>query len=161
MWQALGQKMFAPYGLWTNTTVKVSVLEFEQYKAQFIFDINAIVEMEEIPPDLILNWDHTGINYVPASNWTMAKEGSKRVEIVGKGDKRQITAVFGCTMQGEFLPPQIIYGGKTPKCLPSAPFPSSWDIIFTENHWANEKTTESYIKNILVPFLSRHRSAET
>ena len=44
-----------------NTTVKVSVLEFERYKAQFIFDINAIVEMEEIPPDLILNWDHTGI----------------------------------------------------------------------------------------------------
>ena len=62
---------------------------------------------------------------MPVSNWTMAKEGSKRVEIVGKGDKRQITAVFGCTMQGEFLPPQIIYAGKTPKCLPSAPFPSS------------------------------------
>ena len=36
----------------TNTTVRVSVLEFERP------DINAI---EEIPPDIILNWDHTGL----------------------------------------------------------------------------------------------------
>ena len=36
-------------------------------KAQFVFDIQAIVEMEEIPPDLIINWDHTGIHYVPVS----------------------------------------------------------------------------------------------
>ncbi len=39
-----------------------------------------IAEMEEIPDDLIINWDHTGLNYVPVSKWTMAKEGSKRVE---------------------------------------------------------------------------------
>ena len=67
-----------------------------------------------------INWDHTGINYAPVSKWTMAKEGSKRVDIVGMDDKRQITAVFGCTMDGDFLPPQIIYGGKTPQCLPTA-----------------------------------------
>ena len=105
-----------------NTTAKVTVSDFEACKSQFLFDIETIVEMEEIPKDLIINWDHTGIKYVPVGNWTMAKEGSKRVEIVGMDDKRQITAVFGCTMEGEFLPPQIIYGGKTPRCLPSAKF---------------------------------------
>ena len=62
-------------------------------------------------------------------------------------------------MDGEFLPPQIIYGGKTPRCLPSVAFPSSWDITFSKNHWANEKTTESYIKSILIPFLQKKRSA--
>jgi hypothetical protein len=77
--------------------------------------------MEDIPNDLVLNWDHTGIKYVPVGNWTRAKEGSKRVDIVGMDDKRQITAVFGCTMEGEFLPPQIIYGGK---------FPGFWDITY-------------------------------
>ncbi len=70
----------------------------EACKTQFLFDIDTIVEMEEIPRDLIINWDHTGIKYVPVSNWTMAKEGSKRVAIVGIDDKRQITAVFECTM---------------------------------------------------------------
>ena len=54
--------------------------------------------MEEIPDSLIINWDQTGINYVPVSQWTMAKEGSKRVEVVGLNDKRQSTAVFAGTL---------------------------------------------------------------
>ena len=86
--------------------------DFEACKSQFLFDINAIVEMEEIPTDLIINWDHTGIKYVPVGNWTLAKEGSEGVDIVGLDDKRQLTAVFGCNMKGEFLPLQIIYGRK-------------------------------------------------
>ncbi len=49
--------------------------------------------MEEIPPELILNWDQTGIHLVPAAAWTMDQIGSKRVE-VGVNDKKQITAVF-------------------------------------------------------------------
>ena len=43
---------------------------------------------------MIYNWDHTGINYVTVSNWTMEVEGSKKVPIVGLDDKRQITVVF-------------------------------------------------------------------
>lgn len=34
--------------------------------------------MEEIPPALMLYWDHTSLKYVPSSPWMMAKEGSKR-----------------------------------------------------------------------------------
>ena len=59
-----------------NTKSKVTVEEFEALKTQFIFDIEVISQMEEVPNDLIINWDHTGINYVPTSNWTMAEEGS-------------------------------------------------------------------------------------
>jgi hypothetical protein len=74
-----------------NTKTNISLPDFERYKAQFIFDVIAVIEMEEIPSDLVINWDQTGIHYVPVSSWTMAKEGSKRVEIVGIDDKRQIT----------------------------------------------------------------------
>ena len=69
----------------------------------------------------------------------------------GADDKRQITAVFANTMAGDFLYPQIIYAGKTSRCLPSAPFPKGWHVTYTENHWANEKTTEDYINQILLP----------
>lgn len=112
--------------------------------------------MEEIPNCLI---DHTGLNYVPSSQWTMAKEGSQRVELVGLNDKRQITAVFGCTMEGDFLPPQLIYAGKTPRCLPTMKFPSDWHVTYTCNHWANEKTTLDYIEKILIPYISSKREA--
>ena len=82
----------------------MSVAKFESFKAHFLFDIQVITTMEDIPEGLIINWDQTGIHYVPVSNWTMAKEGSKRVEIAGADHKRQITAVFGGTMSGDFLP---------------------------------------------------------
>ena len=65
--------------------------------------------MEEIPAELILNWDQTGIMIVPSNSWTMDKMGTKRVEIVGLKDKRQITAVFCSTILGDFLPLQLIY----------------------------------------------------
>ncbi len=128
---------------------------FESYKKQFLFEIQTIVEMEEIPPSLIINWDHTGLNYIPVSKWTMAEEGSKRVEIIGLDDKRQITAVFGSTMAGDFLPPQLIYTGKTWKCLPTVKFEDSWHVTCTPNHWANEQTTRDYIMKILVPYVAQ------
>ena len=87
-----------------STKAKVDVEEFETLKDQFLLSIKTIVILDEIPLDLIINWDQTDINYVPVSSWTMEVEGSKRVEFVGKDDKRQITAVFGGSMTGNFLP---------------------------------------------------------
>lgn len=141
----------------SSTKAKVTVSDFEEKKAQFLFDIESIIVMEEIPSDLVINWDHTGINYVPVSSWTMAPEGAKRIEIAGVDDKRQITAVFAGTMSGKFLPPQIIYKGKTEKCLPTVEFPKEWHITNTPNHWANEQTTEAYIIKILLPYIVKKR----
>lgn len=114
--------------------------------------------MDDIPPQLIINWDQTGIKYVPVSSWTMAPRGSKRVEIIGIDDKRQITGVFGCSLSGDFLPVQLIYKGKTQKCLPrSVPFPSDWNITFSENHWSNESTMIEYITKLILPYIDRKK----
>ena len=132
---------------------KVSVENFQVRKEQFLFDVKVIIEMEDISTDLVINWDQTGIHYVPVSNYTMEKEGSKRIELVGIEDKRQITAVFSGTMSGVFLPMQLIYQGKTPKCLPSVQFPSNWNVTFTDNHWSNETTMLAYLEKILFPYI--------
>ena len=68
----------------------------------------------------------------------MEAPGTKRVEIIGKDDKWQLTAVLGCSMSGDFLPSQLIYQGKTKRCLSHFQFPHSWDVTYSENHWANE-----------------------
>ena len=39
-----------------------------------------------------------GIKIIPSTSWTMAKHGSKCVDIVGTDDERQITALFCGTM---------------------------------------------------------------
>ena len=141
----------------TSTKAKISLPDFKRYKAQFIFDVKAMIEIEEIPSDLVISWDQTGIHYVPVSSWMMAKEDSKQVEIAGIDDKRQITTVFGGTMSGDFLPPQIIYQGKMNNCLPSVKFPSDWHISFTENHWSNEKAMVDYLEKILFPYIKKKR----
>ena len=117
------------------------------YKKQFLLDIKVVVNLEDILNELILNWDQTAINYVPVSNWTMAKEGSKKVKIAGVDDKRQITVVLAGALTGELLPLQLIYQGKTKKCLPKVKFPKDWLISYTPNHWCNEITMEAYVHN--------------
>ena len=79
--------------------------------------------MLEITPYLVINWDQTGIHYVPVSSWTMEIAGLKQVEIAGGDNKRQITVVFVGTLDGDFLPPQLIYQGKTPRCHPNIALP--------------------------------------
>ena len=138
-----------------STKAKVFVSDFDQLKSQFVFDVKAIVKMEEIPGEFVINWDQTGIHYLPVSSWVMAKEGSKRVEIAGIDDKRQITAVFGGTMAEDFLPPQLICQGKTRKSLPPVTFPPDWYVTFTENHWSNEKAMVDYLEKIFFHILRR------
>ena len=53
-------------------------------------------------------------------------EKEKRVEILGIDDKRQITAVLWQPQDGNFLPIQVIYKGKTKRSLPNVEFPSDW-----------------------------------
>ena len=113
--------------------------------------------MEEIPPALILNWDHTGLKYVPVSSWTMAKEGSKRVEISRIDDKHQITALFTVSLDGSFLPIQLIYCGKSRACLPPTKFPSDWHIMYSHNHWANESTSKDHVEKIILLHLQMKR----
>jgi len=97
-------------------------------------DITNIVNMNEIPPQLIINFNQTAINYVPTLSWTMEKQGAKRVEIIGIDDKRQMTAIFGASFSSDFLPPQLVYKGKIKRCLPNYTFPLTWNITYSTNH---------------------------
>lgn len=128
---------------------------FEELKANFLSDIKVVVLMEEIPFPLILNWDYTELKYVPVSSWTMAKDGAKKVFIAGIEDKRQITGVFAITLDGKFLPPQLISQGTTAACLPRTKFPANLHITCSPNHWANEVTTKEYIQRIINPLIRK------
>ena len=136
-----------------NTKAKVTVEHFDELKKLFLLEFNNVVEIDEVPAELIINWDQTGINYIPVSSWTMEEEGSKRLQVLGKDDKRQLTALFACSMSRHFLPVQLVYQGKTVRCLPKYQFPSDWDITFTANHCCNESTMRQYIDKIILPYI--------
>ena len=78
----------------TTAKSKSSPEILKQLKQAFLEEVGAIIEMEEVPAESVLNWDQTAIKIVPSSSLKMEKHGVKRVEIVGADDKHQITALF-------------------------------------------------------------------
>ena len=70
-----------------STKAQVDVSNFKELKKQYLLDINNVIQMDEIPAELMVNFDQIVINYVPVFSWTMEKEGSRLVEIIGKDDK--------------------------------------------------------------------------
>ena len=134
---------------------KMTVENFEAKKGQFLFDITAIVEMEEIPSQLVFIWDQTGISIILGSSWTMELKGSKRVEIVRISDKWQITAVFCSTMAGDLVPLHLSYHGNTSACLPLIHFPAGSHVTCTPNHWSNEEKMKDYLQLIIIPYVER------
>ena len=55
-----------------------------------------------------LAWDHTTINSIPVSSWTMYEKGKRG----GMNDEAD-TVVLGVSKNGHCLPPQVIYTEKT------------------------------------------------
>ena len=94
---------------------------------------------EEVPTELILNWDQTGI----------------RVQMIGVNGKRQMTAIFCGALTCDFLPVQLVYNGKTPCCHPHFEFPLGWHITHFLNHWSTEQTMLQYIEYIILPSFSK------
>jgi len=94
-----------------SSTAKPEIKDLDEKKAKFLKDIKTLVDKHRIPPELIINYDHTGVHLVPVSRWTMAEKGSDKVEIIGLDDKREITGKY--FMQLYYLPytvfPTILY----------------------------------------------------
>ena len=132
---------------------KYTATNFAEAKQQFLDIVVQTVEMEEVCPELILNWDQTGIQIVPSSTWTMNKEGTRRVEMVGAKDKHQITALFCCTLQGDFLPMQLINKGMASWCHSKLKFLRGWHITHAPKHWSTKETMVQYIYNIIFPYV--------
>ena len=100
-----------------------------------------------------------GVKIIPVSNWTLAEKGLRQIEITGIDDKRDMTALLAATASGELLPPQLLYQGKTTKCLPVADFPKEWDVHYSPNHWSNHLSMVRYIDTIIIPYVESRRRA--
>ena len=87
------------------------------------------LEEHDIPSCMVVNLDETALPITPVSQWTLAERGSKQIPITGLDDKRQLTAVVACTLEGDWLPLQLLYKGTADRCHPQGvTFPVAWDI---------------------------------
>lgn len=141
-----------------STSAKIIPTEFEKVRADFLLRIKETVADHSIPSFLIVNSDETGLKLIPESEWTMEKEGTKRVAIKGLDDKREVTAFLSITPSGVYLPPQVLYKGTTERCHPVYTFPADWDIWHSASHWSNETTVPRFIDRIIVPYFDQKKN---
>uniref|UniRef100_A0A914W0M0 DDE-1 domain-containing protein n=1 Tax=Plectus sambesii TaxID=2011161 RepID=A0A914W0M0_9BILA len=131
---------------------------FDELRQNFFIKIGSLVKAHEIPDQLIIIFDQTGISIIPTSSYTMEKEGAKQLPVIGKDEKRQIAVVFAVSLAGELLPPKLIYGSKTDACHPKYRFPHDWLIDHTDNHWSTAASIiVRYARSIVIPYVCAQR----
>jgi hypothetical protein len=112
----------------------------------------------QVHPSLVVGMDQTGLNLVPASDWTYDEKGTTSVSSIGAEDKRQITACMASSLSGELLPLQLIFTGLTARCHPAAT-PSSVaagvHITHSPNHWSSLETMQQWVTDVLLPYAER------
>jgi hypothetical protein len=89
--------------------------------ADMVLRLAYFVFIHEIPPELVINADHTGIMLTPMKGrgWMTDEQlKSKDKRVMGQGDKRQFTLLATTSAAGAMLPNQVVLKGKTSKCLP-------------------------------------------
>ena len=65
----------------TTLKSKFTPENFAQLKADFLDDLSSIVELEDIPPELVFYWDQTGIKLVPVSSHTIDDKVSSALKL--------------------------------------------------------------------------------
>ena len=79
--------------------------------------------------------------------------GAKSVVIERNNDKRCITGTFGISFSSNFLPIQLIYGGKTEQSLPRFKFPAEFSLSANPMHYSNTTESIKLIDEIIAPYL--------
>lgn len=116
------------------------------------------IQLHKVHPALVVNMDQTGILLAPADSRTYEAKGAKDVQVIGADDKRQITACIASSLDGDFLPLQLIFQGKTEQCHPPLTQEAKEAYVHlthSENHWSNQTTMQEYISEVLVPYAER------
>ena len=141
------------------TTGKVSISPelHQEIQEAYLYSFVEKIEENDIPASLVLNLDQTPSKFVPDCNKTLAKKESKTVSIAGSADKRMITATFVITLNGDFLPIQLIYGGKTKKSIPAVKFPDEFHVTANHKHYSNEKESLEMMRKIIIPYVEEER----
>ena len=142
-----------------RTTDKPEIPDQAVKEAKLLFQhqIVSIVEDDEIPESLIMNFDQTSLKYAPVSNSTLAKKGSKHIPITVGAFKESITATFGITYSGNFLPMQLVYKGKTQRGFPRGNFPSSFSLSANSKHFSNTQESLKLLDEIIIPYVEKKR----
>ena len=149
---------------WSNRKGRTSKIEpskqfLLEEKLTFQRRIASIIEELDISKELILNLDQTLLSYVSPGKYTFNPKDAKTVPIKGIDDERQITATFTVSMTGTFLPTQLIYDEKTPRCLRRFDFLADFNVTFSDNQWPNTEKSIELFDKVIFSYLKQAKTS--
>ncbi|KAG6814785.1 hypothetical protein H0H93_012246 [Arthromyces matolae] len=130
-----------------------------------LFRIFHLILFYDIPLKLLINMDQTGILILLSHLRTYEKKGARQVDIVGKDEKRAYTLCVATTADGDILPFQQIWTGKTQASLPSPKAPGYNEALKlgiqfttanspkTTSHFSTFKTMKEWMAKILAAYI--------
>ena len=139
-------------------------LDWRQQGVLMAKRIAFFMQAYKVHPSLVVNMDQTGVHLAPVDSRTYETQGTKEVRMIGADDKRQITACVASSLDGDLLPLQLIFQGKTNVCHPpvtAAATEARVHLTHSENHWSNQETMQQYITAVLMPYAERCMLAHT
>ena len=78
--------------------------------------------------------------------------------IEGSDHKRMITSTFAVTLTGNFLPMQLIYGGKINQSISRYNFPENFCLSANPKHFLNTEESLKYLDAVIIPYVVKERS---
>ncbi len=146
----------------TSSQTPLSGLQkIAEERAVFVMELYNAIRDYAVPPELTLNMDETGLFGRARATRTLARVCAKRAVV-----KPTALNVPGCTVtlavsaSGDRLPAQIIFQGKTRKCLPSDAAihaVTGCDATFAPKHWMDEERMHQWVDRILLPYCKGKR----
>lgn len=130
-----------------------------------LFRVFHLLFYYDIPLKLLINMDQTGILILLATLRTYHDKGARQIDIAGKDEKRAYTLCVATSADGNILPFQQVWSGKTKGSLPSANAPGYLEatqlgIKFTTanslkktSHFSTLKTMKEWMTDILAPYV--------
>ena len=113
---------------------------------------NLYLELKDIPPENIYNYDETNITDNPGSKSVIVRRGhGNRVEKKQEYSKQSTSLMFSGNAVGEFLPPMVVYKAKNlyQGWTQGGPPGTVYDI--TPNGWFDSRTFTRWFMEIYLP----------
>ena len=112
-------------------------------------NLRQIRENGDFPYAFIANMDETLVYFDMVAGKTIDRKGKKSITVcTTKSEKRHITAVLCCTALGHFLPPMIIFKGKTPRAIKGIRTQGGTVVKQQENAWMDAEGMLKWIREI-------------
>jgi transposase-like protein len=129
----------------------------------FVQYVNEQIVCGSYPKSHIVSIDETNIYFDMVGSTTLANRGSRTVSIKSSGTSARCSIILGVTMDGQKLPPFIIFKGKVNgrirrEWTGNTEYPSSSFYAVQEHAWVDRDVFIQWINKVWKPFCEQKNS---